>query len=141
VIPENEQESVLLALQWATHRTLQALSGELAELKLSASEINVLGNLADGRPRSVRELSRDTGTRATTLTGILDRLERRALLSRELDAQDRRSFRIALTEEGREAAATVRAAIVELEDHALAGLSDQELAGYRAVVAALQEVF
>jgi DNA-binding MarR family transcriptional regulator len=132
---------VLLALQRATHRTLQALSGELAELKLSASEINVLGNLADGRPRSVRELSRDTGTRATTLTGILDRLERRALLSRELDAQDRRSFRIALTDQGREAAGTVHAAIVELERHALAGLSDQELASYRAVVAALQEVF
>lgn len=132
---------MLLALQRATHRTLQALGSELAELKLTASEINVLANLADGRPRNVRELSRDTGTRATTLTGVLDRLEKRELIVRELDAADRRSFRIALTEEGAAVAVRVRQAVSELENHALAGLSAQELAGYHAVVRALQEVF
>jgi MarR family transcriptional regulator, organic hydroperoxide resistance regulator len=131
---------VLLALQRATHQTLQALSVALAALDLTPSEINTLANLADGRSRNVRELSIDTGTRATTLTGVLDRLERRGYLTRELDPDDRRSFRLKLTAPGRAAARKVRAAVTELETTALAGLSTRQLAGYHAVVSALQEI-
>jgi DNA-binding MarR family transcriptional regulator len=131
---------VLLALQRATHQTLQALSVALAALDLTPSEINTLANLADGRSRNVRELSIDTGTRATTLTGVLDRLEHRGYLTRELDPADRRSFRLKLTAPGRTTARKVRAAVTELETTALAGLSARQLAGYHAVVTALQEV-
>ncbi len=130
---------MLLALQRATHHTLQALATALADLDLTASEINTLANLADGRARNVRQLSLDTGTRATTLTGVLDRLERRGYLTRELDATDRRSFRITLTDSGRTIAARVRSAVTDLERTALAGLSPRQLAGYHAVITALQE--
>ena len=41
--------SALLALQRATHATLQVLAVELAGLGLTGSEINALANLADGR--------------------------------------------------------------------------------------------
>ncbi|GAA4579779.1 hypothetical protein GCM10023194_06290 [Planotetraspora phitsanulokensis] len=131
---------MVLALQRATHRTLHALTAALADLDLTASEINALANLADGRARNVRALSADTGTRATTLTGVLDRLERRGLLTRELDPDDRRSFRLALTDSGRDVAAQVSAAFSDLEARALAGLSPRQLSGYHAVIAALQEV-
>ena len=127
-------------LQRTTHHTLHALGAALAGLDLTAAEINALANLADGRTRSVSQLSAETGTRATTLTGVLDRLERRGYLTRELDAADRRSFRLALTEAGRLAAAQVHAAVADLERTALAGLSAEQIAGYRAVVTALQEV-
>jgi DNA-binding MarR family transcriptional regulator len=140
VLSETGEPSVLLALQRATHRTLQALTVALADLDLTASEINTLANLADGRSRNVRELSADTGTRATTLTGVLDRLERRGYVTRELDPADRRSFRLTLTTQGRTVARKVRAAVTELENTALAGLSDRQLAGYHAVVTALREV-
>jgi DNA-binding MarR family transcriptional regulator len=131
---------VVLALHRATHHTLHALAGTLATLELTDSEINALAHLGDGRRRNVRELSADTGTRATTLTGVLDRLERRGYLTRQLDGADRRSFRLALTRSGRAAATRVRTAVAELECGALAGVSARDLAGYRAVVAALQAV-
>lgn len=131
--------SPLLALQRATHHTLYALAAALADLDLTASEINALANLADGRARNVRELGTDTGTRATTLTGVLDRLERRDYLTRELDPTDRRSFRLILTAPGHAVAARVRAAVTQLEHGALAGLSADQLAGFHAVITALQE--
>jgi DNA-binding MarR family transcriptional regulator len=140
VLSETGEPSVLLALQRATHHTLQALTTTLADLDLTASEINALANLADGRSRNVRELSTDTGTRATTLTGVLDRLARRGYLTRELDPADRRSFRLALTAPGRTVARKVRSAVTELESAALSGLSARQLAGYHAVVTALREV-
>jgi len=129
----------VLALQRATHRTLQALSSSLADLSLSAAEINVLANLGEGGMVSVRQLSERTGTRASTLTGLLDRLENRGYVTRELDPADRRSFRLPLTEAGQAAAARVLAAIADLEREALARLDAAQLAGYHAVINALQE--
>ena len=130
----------MLALQRAAHRTLHALATTLADLDLTSSELNALANLADGQPRSVRALSHDTGTRATTLTGVLDRLERRGYLTRALDPADRRSFRVTLTGRGRTIAARVRAAITDLERAELAGVSTRQLAGFHKVITALQEI-
>jgi MarR family transcriptional regulator, organic hydroperoxide resistance regulator len=128
----------VLALQRTTHHTLHALSGALADLNLTAAEINALANLADQRTLNVRELSAETGTRATTLTGVLDRLESRGYLTRELDPTDRRSFRLPLTEAGQAAADRVRTAVADLERGGLAHVSATQIAGFHAVVAALQ---
>ena len=112
MLPENDEPSVLLALQRAAHRTVQALATALAELELTPSELNTLANLADGRARNVREL----------------------------DAADRRSFLVTLTDQGRTIAAQVRHAVADLERSALADLSTRQLSGYHAVITALQEV-
>jgi MarR family transcriptional regulator, organic hydroperoxide resistance regulator len=130
---------VVLALQRTTHHTLHALSAALADLNLNAAEINVLANLGAGGTLNVRQLSEQTGTRASTLTGVLDRLENRGYLSRELDPGDRRSFRLPLTEAGQAVATRVLAAVADLERDALARLSTAQLAGYHAVITALQE--
>ena len=130
----------MLPLQRATHHTLHALGTALAAESLTAAEINALANLADGGVPNVRELSDRTGTRASTLTGVLDRLEHRGYLARELDAADRRSFRLPLTRAGQDVAARVRAAITDLEHEAVRGLSAAQIAGFHAVVSALQEV-
>ena len=128
----------MLALHRTTHYTLHALSSALADLNLTAAEINALANLADRGALNVSELSAETGTRATTLTGILDRLENRGYLTRELDPTDRRSFRLPLTEAGRAVAGRIQAAVAALERDALARLSPTQIAGFHAVVAALQ---
>ena len=139
MISENGITGIVLALHRTTHHTLHALSSALADLSLSAAEINALANLADRGALNVRELSAETGTRATTLTGVLDRLENRGYLTRELDPTDRRSFRLPLTEAGRAAAERVRAAVADFEGGALARLSATQIAGFHAVIAALQE--
>jgi MarR family transcriptional regulator, organic hydroperoxide resistance regulator len=129
----------VLPLQKATHHTLHALGATLAGENLTAAEINALANLADGGVPNVRELSERTGTRASTLTGVLDRLEHRGYLTRELDAADRRSFRLPLTETGQAVAARVRTALANLEREAARGLSATQVAGFHAVISALQE--
>ena len=128
----------MLALHRTTHCTLHALSSMLADLSLGAAEINALANLADRGALSVGELSAETGARATTLTGVLDRLENRGYLTRELDPTDRRSFRLPLTEAGQAVAARVHAAVADIERDALAGLSPAQIAGFHAVITALQ---
>jgi DNA-binding MarR family transcriptional regulator len=130
---------VVLALHRTTHHTLHTLSAALADLNLGAAEINALANLGAGGTVNVRQLSERTGTRASTLTGLLDRLENRGYLARELDPGDRRSFRLPLTEYGQAVAARIYAVIADLERDALDHLTATQIAGYHAVITALQE--
>lgn len=129
--------SVLLALQRATHATLQLITNELVDLDLTASEINALANLADGNGRTVSQLGFAIGVKPTTLTGVLDRLERRGHITRGTRAGDRRSVLIELTESGREAAAAITRTLAGLEHRALGGLSPRAVAGFHTVLNAL----
>src|ERR1700683_3762071 len=107
---------MVLALHRTTHHTLHALSAALAGENLNAAEINALANLAAGGTLNVRQLSERTGTRASTLTGILDRLENRGYLTKELDPAARAALR-----------------------PARARRPAPQLAGHPAVIPALQE--
>jgi len=135
-----KNESVILDLQRATHATLQLLTTELVDLDLTASEINALGNLADGVGRTVSELGAAVGTRPATLTGILDRLERRGLVTRGPRPGDRRAVLIELTADGVHTAALIRQTLSDLEKRALAGLSTDAIVSARAVLRALTEL-
>lgn len=132
--------SALLALQRATHATLQVLAVELVDLDLTASEINALANLADGRGRTVSELGAAVGARPTTLTSVLDRLERRGHITRGTRAGDRRAVLIELTSSGRVATATIRQAITDLEHRALGNLPGEAIANLHTALQALTEV-
>lgn len=132
--------SALLALQRATHATLQVLGAELVDLDLTASEINALANLADGRSRTVSELGVAVGTRPTTLTSVLDRLERRGHITRGARQGDRRAVLIELTDSGRLTAATIRQAITGLERRALGDLPAAAIVALRTALQALTEV-
>jgi DNA-binding MarR family transcriptional regulator len=130
---------VILDLQRATHVTLHLLATELAELGLTASEINALGNLADGDARTVSALGAAVGSKPATMTGVLDRLERRGLITRAARPGDRRAVVIALTDDGARAAGQIQRALRDIERRALADLAPEVVDGARAVLRALAE--
>ncbi|MFG2194523.1 MarR family winged helix-turn-helix transcriptional regulator [Streptomyces sp. NPDC048639] len=138
--PDAAEGSPLLALQRATHATLQVLAAELVDLDLTASEINALAILSDGRGRTVSRLGAAAGTRPTTLTSVLDRLERRGHITRGTRAGDRRVVVIELTPSGRLTADTIRRTVTGLEERAIGRLPAEAVAGFHAVIRALSEV-
>lgn len=107
-------DDVLLALQRATHVTLHALSTRLSDEGLVPGEFHVLANLDAGEGMAVGELGAAVGSKPTTLTSILDRLERKGLLERHRDTEDRRVVLVQLTAEGEAVAERVRAAYAEV---------------------------
>ncbi|MFG2794203.1 MarR family winged helix-turn-helix transcriptional regulator [Streptomyces sp. NPDC048419] len=129
--------SLLLTLQRATHATLQLIAAELVDLDLTASEVNALANLADGQGRTVSQLGAAVGARPTTLTSVLDRLERRGHITRGTRAGDRRSVLIELTKSGRATAALISQTLADLESRALEGVPAEARAGFYAVADAL----
>jgi DNA-binding MarR family transcriptional regulator len=61
-----------------------------------------------------------------TLTGVLDRMEERGLIRRERDVQDRRIWRIWLTEAGKELKETLPPIAMELREQTMQGMSPIE---------------
>ncbi len=106
---------LIAAWQRTTHRLFAAIDDELADLGLTAAEVNALACFAGADSRTVRELVEATAQRPSTLTGVLDRLERRALIERTANPADRRSVLVRLTSAGRAHAALVANAFATLE--------------------------
>lgn len=140
MISESQAGELILELHRATHATLTALQARLADLDLTAAEINSLAILASGQQRSIGELAAAAATKPTTLTSVLDRLVRRGLVVRQLDPADRRSFLVSLTQDGRSAANRARAEMRAIERTVQSAVTGADLAGFRNVTQAIMEV-
>ena len=105
-----------LVAEWqrVTHELLGALDRRLEPLGLTGGEVNALACLRAGEPVALRDLVAATGQRPSTLTGVVDRLERRGLVAREPHPTDRRAFWVTPTPEGRRAITRVAAAFDDL---------------------------
>ena len=130
--------SVIAALEASVHRVLDHLAAELSDLGLRQAEVNVLAQLQPRAPRSVGALATATGQRPSTLTGVLDRLERRRFVRRRVNPADRRSFTVELTGSGERAAARVQAAFAGLDERVLADVPRSAAEGFHRVLGALE---
>jgi DNA-binding MarR family transcriptional regulator len=133
-------QNLVAALEATLHRVLDRLATELDDLGLSHGEINALAQLEPGNVCTVAELQAATGQRASTLTGVLDRLERRGLVERQLNPRDRRSFTVRLTDAGIPAADRVKDTFREIEERLLGTVSQRSAKSFFEVLRKLDEL-
>jgi DNA-binding MarR family transcriptional regulator len=126
------------ALQRAVHATAVLLEPVLRELGLTLAEANVLAQLAAAGPATIGHLHRAFGHRRSTLTSILDRLEARGHVRRELESGDRRTFRIVPTPSGTRSGRRILRELDALERDATDGLRPSDVAGFWKVLESLQ---
>jgi DNA-binding MarR family transcriptional regulator len=69
---------------------------------LTPAQFDVIATLGNQPPMTCSELGQKTLITKGTLTGVLDRMAEKGLVRREANDEDGRSFRIALTAEGKE---------------------------------------
>ena len=79
------------------HRHREAAEG----VPLTPREFQSIGAIGAGAGGTMSGLARDMGLTVGSLTGVIDRLVGKGLVSRGRDAADRRIVRIALTPSGR----------------------------------------
>ncbi|NNE44719.1 MAG: MarR family transcriptional regulator [Gemmatimonadetes bacterium] len=106
----------------------------MAPLGLGSGEGHLVLYLGRYAPVTIAELHRVFGLKRSTLTSILDRLEKRNVIRREVCREDRRSFLVYLTPEGRRLARQVERPVAELEAGITRGVSPEDLAGFRRVM-------
>jgi len=72
----------------------------IRSLGLTCSQFDVIATLGDTEGMTCKELSEQTLVTKGTLTGVLDRLEKKGLVARVPSREDRRSIFIRLTPKG-----------------------------------------
>ena len=70
------------------------VEAEFARGNLTAPQRTVMQFVVHFNGRSLKELSRDVGLSHSTVSGIVDRLEKRGMVERQIDKKDRRITRI-----------------------------------------------
>lgn len=133
---------VLRAVERANQLVSRHLGRRLAGAGLTDIEAQVLFHLdhlpAGARP-AVKELKSAFGLSPTTLSAVLDRLERRKLIKRAPNPDDRRSFLVVPTPLGRRRIAEISALLTEVEAAVARTASARDLEAFGRVLEALEQ--
>lgn len=103
-----------------------AFEAELAPLEITAAQYVIMMSLAEGEQRSASDLCKGISYDPGAMTRMLDRLERRGLVRRTPNPEDRRAFHLELTDEGRAVIPKLRAAGIKVLNRMLDGFSAGE---------------
>lgn len=98
----------------------------LEPLNFAPSDAGILRHLARSPGISQRELASQLEMHASRLVGVIDELEKRGLVAREPNPEDRRVYSLQLTDAGHEALAAIGLAAREHNEAICAGLNEAE---------------
>lgn len=104
----------------------------LERTELSPAEFALLHQLDSGGPASQLSLSRALRIHPSNLVGLLDGMQRRGLLVRTRDPDDRRRHLVELTPDGVRLLVTAKRAAASAEEELLAPLAPRERDQLRA---------
>jgi len=97
------------------------------ELGITGTQASMLFMVAVGRCSTAAELAREYGIDASAVTRLLNRVEKRGLLSRVRSSEDRRVVRLELTDDGRELAERMPEIFVDVLERAVEGFTSEEV--------------
>lgn len=108
------------------YRSNRRIDAAIRRIGLLPGQPKILECLAERDGRTAKEICAECILDKSTMTGLLNRMEGRGLVRRELSETDRRSYRVFLTESGRGYAARVAAIMHEADETAMRGMSEPD---------------
>lgn len=115
----------------------EAFGGALAGASLTVPGWRVLAALLAGERLRVGELAELTSIEFSTLSRLVDALQRRGLVARKPSKDDARVVHVALTARGRTIATGLVPAALELEGRLVEGMSAAEVSELRRLLGRL----
>ncbi|WP_321396195.1 MarR family transcriptional regulator [Emcibacter sp.] len=115
------------------------MSQALKNVDMDQTQWRVLCLLGDENPSMVRELARRGVIKMSTLTRMLERMERDGLVERKAWEQDKRNVQVFITDKGREALKTALSVNANIYKSAVAGLSEDEIEQFMQTLKHMRE--
>ncbi|WP_069237409.1 MarR family winged helix-turn-helix transcriptional regulator [Burkholderia ubonensis] len=105
-----------------------------AELGVTDTQARILFLLANHSARTAADLARQCEVDASSITRMIDRMERRGLLERMRCDEDRRIVRLRITPLGQAVAARIPAIVSDVSDALLSTLDTDEIHSLRCLL-------
>lgn len=115
-------------LTTAQHTVFQYLNGKLAEYDVTPSQYGVLSCLWQREFATPKQISEILCLETSTISGVLDRMQKKGLIDRVINKEDRREVRVVLTDKGRDLETPISQIIDEVNEEVLKCFDDVEIA-------------
>ncbi|TMU84598.1 MarR family transcriptional regulator [Bacillus sp. BHET2] len=136
----SRDESIGLYASHTVKNIIRFLTLQMKDFDVTPEQWTVLRRLAEQDGISQKQLALKSEKDQPTLTRILDILERKELISKQTNKEDRRSFLIFITEKGLSVNDELSPFIEGLyEDRILKGISEEDLEVYKRVLSQINE--
>lgn len=113
--------------------------GKLSHYGITTSQFYVLSAVWENDGVKFKDLAKSLEMDGSTLTSILDRLERQDLLERRNDPEDRRSLLVFLTEKAKQSIVEITCLAETLNQEIKERFSDEEFATFERVLDKLSQ--
>jgi DNA-binding MarR family transcriptional regulator len=124
--PTTLQDQILMALRRITRAIDLRSRSLLQDYGLTAPQLATLNTVFRLQPVTVGDIAREIHLGKATVTGILNRLEKRRLIQRARGDQDRRSVVVSLTPEGQQTLSAAPSLLQDEFQHELDKLKEWE---------------
>ena len=123
---------MLRVLHWCTDQTM---TGALAQMDLTAAQGHIMGYLAHSpNPPCSRDIEEAFQLSHPTVSGLLNRLEKKGFIEFRPDEKDRRCKRIHMLPKGQACIELMHRTIRENEERIVQGFSDAEKAQFASLL-------
>lgn len=128
----NECINYLLTI--SQNRVFQYFSEELKKFKLTPSQYGVLKCLWKDSPQTPKQIGKILFLEASSISGVLDRMQKNGLITREIDSNNRRNILIYPTERALSMKKEIEEVVEKINLHFLGKLSDRERKNLKALL-------
>ena len=111
------------------------------DIKTTLSQTGILFLLRQEDGQSMTQLSKALDIDNSTLTGLIDRMERSGFVTRRPGDSDRRAFRISITPQGVKESNRAGPLINKVNEEIKSGFSQEEIETFKRVLGSLLEKF
>ena len=115
-------------LTTAQHSVFQYLNGKLSEYDVTPSQYGVLSCLWQREFATPKQISEILCLETSTISGVLDRMQKKGLIDRVINRNDRREVRVVPTEKGKALEEPISKIVDEVNEEVLKCFTDEEVA-------------
>ena len=123
---ESFRDLICFKLGSATRRIQKYYNNRYGEYGITIAQSFILFSLLESDGLNIKNLAERLNIDSSAITGLVDRLEKESLVERRVDAKDRRSFSIFLTNKGGNLAETVLPIAVEFNEKLKINLGEEQ---------------
>lgn len=124
--PWDPESTAAFWINRGSRALLRHFDARLRPFGFAMSHLPVLRALADGRPRSQADLAQAARVEQPSMAETLARMARDGVVERQPNPNDKRGTLVSLTRRSRVRLSKARAALVQADRDAMAGLSEEE---------------
>ncbi len=113
-------------LTTSQHKVFQEISRRLEPFDVTPIQYGVMHCLWKGEKTTPKEIASELKLENSTISGILDRMEKKGLLNRHVSIEDRRFIEVVLTDKGKSLEEPILKVIDDANHDILASIPEKE---------------